>query len=66
MPIYLTGGGISYIKGAKDYMQEVLNRKIIVVSPWPPQLDSPELSSIIGLLDTALYMEKHSKFNYFR
>lgn len=66
MPLYLTGGGISYIKGAKDYMQEVLGRKIILLSPWPPQLDMPELSGIVGLLDTALYMEKHSKFNYFR
>lgn len=63
MPIYLTGGGVSYIKGAKDYMQEVLGRKVIIVSPWPPQLNMPELSGIIGLLDTSLYMEKHSKFN---
>lgn len=66
MPIYLTGGGISYIKGAKDYLQEVLGRKVIIVSPWPPQLNLPELSGIIGLLDTALYMEKHSKLKYFR
>lgn len=66
MQIYLTGGGISYIKGAKDYLQEVLGRKVIIVSPWPPQLNLPELSGIIGLLDTALYMEKHSKLKYFR
>ena len=66
MKIYLTGGGISYIKGAKDYMQEVMNRKIEIVSPWPPQLNMPELSGIVGLLDTALYMEQNSKYKYFK
>ena len=65
MQIYLTGGGVSYIKGAKDYMQEVLGRKIEIISPWPPQLNMPELSGVIGLMDTALYME-NSSFNHFK
>lgn len=65
MPIYLTGGGVSNIKGAKDYMQEVLKRKVEILSPWPPEYNMPELSGVIGLMDTALLMEQNRKFKYF-
>ena len=55
--VYLTGGGISYLKGIEYYMSSVLQRKVQVIAPRPLKLRKPDLSSIIGLLDAALKME---------
>lgn len=57
MPIYLTGGGLAYLKGIKDYLNRVINRKIIIVSPQPLQYHKPDMASEISLLDTALNLE---------
>lgn len=57
-PVFITGGGLSYIVGIKDYLSKVLDRKIEVLVPVPPQLAKPELSGVIALLDMAITMEK--------
>ncbi len=57
-PVYLTGGGLSYIKGIKDLLSKVLDRKVEFVVPVPPQLAKPELSAVVSLLDMAITMEK--------
>lgn len=53
-PIYLTGGGLSYIKGIRDYLFKNLHRKITIAMPEPMQLAKPDMSSIVSLLDTAI------------
>ena len=58
VPILLTGGGISYLKGARDLMSKVLNKDTRVIAPPVPQLDKPHVSSILGLLDVALKQNK--------
>lgn len=55
--VYLTGGGLSYIKGVKDYLSKYLNYDINILSPQPLQLSKPELSSEVSLLDIAITME---------
>ena len=54
-PIYLTGGGLSYIKGIKDYLGKYLNHPVKIIAPTPLQFNKPELSSEISLLYCALF-----------
>lgn len=55
--VYLTGGGLSYIKGIKDYLSKYINYDINILAPAPLQLNKPELSSEVSLLDIAITME---------
>ncbi len=52
--IKLTGGGISYIRGAKEYLGKVLKKNIHLSHVKVPQFDEPHLSSTYALLDLAL------------
>lgn len=56
--VYLTGGGICYIKGIKDYLKNYLNCEIEIINPQPLQFNKPDLSSEISLLAVAINMEK--------
>ena len=60
IPILITGGGICYLKGARDLMSKVLGKDVRIVAPSVPQLDKPHVSSLLGLLDVGL---KQSKVN---
>jgi len=57
-PVYLTGGGLNYIKGVRDLLSKIFDRKVEFVVPIPPQLAKPELSAVISLLNMAIKMEK--------
>ena len=63
MPFYLTGGGISYIKGAKDILAESINQNITILCPKDVNLAKPHYSSLLGLLNKAT-CGKNSK-NFF-
>jgi len=52
-PIYLTGGGLSYLKGIKHYLRNKLKREIKLIAPAPLQLHKFELSSAVAVLSTA-------------
>ena len=52
--ISLTGGGISYIRGAKEYLAGRLGAVIRTVAPRIPMFDKPVNSSAFSLLDVAL------------
>lgn len=54
IPLYLTGGGICYIKGIKDYVSKRLGRRVEIVTPNIPHISRPDFSSEIGLLDVAI------------
>ena len=49
--IYLTGGGISMMRGARDYLAEKLGRPIKAAAPKTAKMNSPVYSSALGLLD---------------
>lgn len=47
---YITGGGLCYIKGAKDILSNAINADIQIVVPDMAQLDKPNYTSSLGLL----------------
>lgn len=65
LPVYLTGGGLSYLKGGKDYLGKVMGRNVEIIAPKVPQLNRPHYSSTLGLLDLALKQEQSLKQNFF-
>ena len=65
IPIYLTGGGLSYLKGAKDYLGKALGKNLEVLVPPVPELNSPHHSSSLGLLNLALDDEEGANENVF-
>ncbi len=58
IPVYLTGGGLSYIKGARDYLSKRLGRKVEIIAPPVPALNRPHFSTALGVLDLALDIEQ--------
>lgn len=58
IPVSLTGGGLCYLKGAKDLLSKLIGRNVEMVVPPVPQLNKPHFSSSIGLLDAALKQEE--------
>jgi len=56
IPVYLTGGGLNFIKGARDVLSKKLGRKVELIAPTLPHTNRPDYSSEIGVLDLALHM----------
>lgn len=54
VPLYLTGGGITCLRGAKEHLAERLGMNVEVISPRVPLMDKPAESSALSLLDMAL------------
>lgn len=54
IPMHLTGGGLSYMRGARDYLSKKVGRRVEIVSPTLPNLNRPHFSTTFGLLDIAL------------
>ena len=54
VPLMLTGGGITYIRGAKEHLSNRLGSILEVVAPKVPLMDKPTESTLLSLLDLAL------------
>lgn len=54
LPVYLSGGGITKIKGGRDYLAKCLGRNIGYGVPKLPGKDKPTLASIYSLAAIAL------------
>ncbi len=52
--INLTGGGISYIKGIREKLFEILGKAVTIREPKIPLMNEPKQSAVLGLLDMAL------------
>ncbi len=52
--LMVTGGGISYIRGAKEHLSNRLGMNVEIVSPNVPLMDKPTESTVLSLLDLAL------------
>lgn len=57
-PVYLTGEGISSIRGASSYLSERLGKKIEIISPKIPGFTKPSDSGAFSLLSVAGTFEK--------
>lgn len=62
--VYLTGGGLSYITGGREYLEECLGREIKILAPNIPAFAKPHFSSAISVLSEALKKQNQSK-NWF-
>lgn len=58
LPVYLTGAGISKIKGGRDYLGKCLGRNVSYGLPPLPGKDKPELASILSLTKSALSLSE--------
>ncbi len=58
IPIYLTGGGLSYLKGAKDLVAKYVGRNVEIMSSPTTQYNKPHLTSAISLLNLAIVQEE--------
>ena len=54
LPVYLTGAGISKIKGGRDYLAKCLGRNVNYGVPNLPGKNKPELASVYSVLNEAL------------
>ena len=53
-PIYLTGGGISLMRGCTEFISDYFGVKFIVNMPWMPRLSSPNYASAFALMRFAM------------
>ena len=65
MPIYLTGGGICFIKGAKDFLSKEFGVNVEILSPPHLEYTKPSFSVELGLLDSAIKQDQKHKTNKF-
>lgn len=61
IPYNLTGGGLSYLKGGRDFLSKQLEKPVEVSAPNLPQFNRPHLSSCLGLLDMVLNQQEPPK-----
>ena len=54
VPMMLVGGGIAYLRGAKEYVSNRLGIDVRVLSPSVPLMNKPTESAILSLMDLAL------------
>ena len=54
VPLMVTGGGIAYLRGAKEHVAGRLNMAVEVIAPKVPMMDKPIESSKLSVLDLAL------------
>ncbi len=52
--LMITGGGISYLRGAKEHVSSRLGMPVEIIAPAVPMMDNPTDSSLLSLLDLAL------------
>ena len=65
IPYSLTGGGITYIRGAKEVFSDKLKKPVEIVAPKIPQMEVPGWSSSLGLLDLALNVYEPKEKGFF-
>lgn len=61
-PVYLTGDGVTFIRGAREHISGRLNKVVEVLSPNLPYYNKPSQSSILSLLEMALEDKKQNSF----
>lgn len=54
LPVYITGGGLYKIQGAKELLARITGRSVEFVEPSDPNYAKPYYSSTLGLMEIAL------------
>ena len=64
--LYLTGGGLSEIRLAQDYLSKVLGRKVEFVQPSTPNFSKPYYSTAVGVIREGMRIEKKERFGFLK
>lgn len=54
VPLMITGGGIAYIRGAKEHLSSRLGCAVEIIAPKVPLMDKPTESTVLSLMELAL------------
>ena len=54
VPLMITGGGIAYIRGAKEHLSSRLGCAVEIIAPKVPLMDKPTESTALSLMELAL------------
>lgn len=54
LTIHVTGGGFNFIRGVKSILTKKLKRNVEIISPSLPNVNRPDYSSEVGLLNMVL------------
>ncbi|MBR2498158.1 MAG: pilus assembly protein PilM [Clostridia bacterium] len=54
VPLMITGGGIAYIRGAKEHLSGRLGSAVEIIAPKMPLMDKPTESNLLSLMELAL------------
>lgn len=54
LPVHVTGGGFNFIRGVKFLLSKKLKRPVEIISPNLPNVNRPDYSSEVGLLNLIL------------
>lgn len=64
--IFLTGGGISELRGAKEFLSATLEKPIEILTPGVPRLNRPFYSSTVGLLNVAVGLKARDRASFIK
>lgn len=64
--VYLTGSGLSYINGAREYLGKYIGMNINLLLPSMPSMAKPHFSSSLSVLYIALKEKNNSKRNWIK
>lgn len=66
--VYITGGGISYIRGIREYLSSKLGVPVDILKPKIPSYSKPEDASELSVLDYTLAKKEEKKglWRFFR
>ena len=53
--VYMTGGGISLMRGSCEFMEKELGMPIQIRMPWMPRLSSPNYASAFSVMDFVMH-----------
>lgn len=57
LPVYLTGGGVSLMRGSCEFLERETGLTIQVRMPWMPRLSSPNYASAYSVMDFVIRAE---------
>ena len=64
--LYLTGGGLSEIRGAAECLSKRLGRAVAYVQPDLPNYSKPYYSTAVGVIAEAITLEKRNRFGFLK
>jgi cell division ATPase FtsA len=53
--VYMTGGGVTLMRGSCEFMERELGLPIQVRMPWMPRLSSPNYASAFSVMDFVMH-----------